>query len=79
MGVKVADELFIVDNSDAEWKVLHYLQDWTEIANKIDVATAIETESTLVDRPLKTEIEYRVLAINKSGEGEPSNSEMVVL
>jgi hypothetical protein len=26
-GKKGGGELFIVDNSDAEWKVLHYLQD----------------------------------------------------
>ena len=30
-------------------------------------------------QPKGKELEYRVLAINKSGEGEPSNSEMVVL
>jgi hypothetical protein len=44
-----------------------------------DVATAIETESTLVDQPLKTELEYRVIAINKAGIGQPSNTVMVVL
>jgi len=44
-----------------------------------DVATAIETESTLVDQPLKTQLEYRVIAINKSGEGSPSNTVMAVL
>jgi hypothetical protein len=44
-----------------------------------DVATAIETESTLVEQPLKTELEYRIIAINKSGEGSPSNTVMVVL
>jgi superfamily II DNA or RNA helicase len=32
-------ELFIVDNSDAEWKVRSYLSDWCEIARAIDVAT----------------------------------------
>ena len=28
-------ELFIVDNSDSEWKGLKYLQDWTEIAKRV--------------------------------------------
>ena len=32
-------ELFIVDNSDSEWKGLKYLQDWTEIANAFDIAS----------------------------------------
>lgn len=32
-------ELFIVDNSDENWKGLRYLQDWTEIASAFDVAT----------------------------------------
>jgi hypothetical protein len=44
-----------------------------------DVATAIETESTLVDQPKGIELEYRVIAINKSGDGSPSNTVMVVL
>jgi hypothetical protein len=39
-----------------------------------DAATAIETESTLVEQPLKTQLEYRVIAINKSGEGQPSST-----
>ncbi len=25
------------------------------------------------------EIEYRIIAVNKAGEGEPSNTEMIVL
>jgi len=33
-------ELFIVDNSDQEWKVLRYLHDWCQISEKIDIATA---------------------------------------
>ena len=44
-----------------------------------NIATAILSEITLVDQPEKTEIEYRVIAINKSGEGSASNTVMVVL
>jgi len=44
-----------------------------------DIATAILTEATLVDQPKKTELEYRVVAINKAGVGQPSNTVMVVL
>jgi len=43
------------------------------------IATAIQTEATLVDQPQKKELEYRVFAINKSGSGTPSNTVMVVL
>ncbi len=32
-------ELFIVDNSDADWKVLRYLHDWCQVARGLDVAT----------------------------------------
>src|SRR3954452_8582194 len=32
-------ELFIVDNSDTDWKVLRYLHDWCQIASGIDIAT----------------------------------------
>src|SRR3954470_11762299 len=32
-------ELFIVDNSDTDWKVLRYLHDWCQIARRIDIAT----------------------------------------
>ena len=31
--------LFIVDNSDDDWKVVNYLQQWTEIARSFDIAT----------------------------------------
>ncbi|MGA2233756.1 MAG: DEAD/DEAH box helicase family protein, partial [Tepidisphaeraceae bacterium] len=32
-------ELFIVDNSDADWKVMRYLHDWCQISKAIDIAT----------------------------------------
>ena len=44
-----------------------------------DVATAILTEVTLVDQPRAKELEYRIVAVNKTGEGPPSNTVMVVL
>jgi superfamily II DNA/RNA helicase len=32
-------ELFIVDNSDKDWKVRRYLHEWAEISNAFDIAT----------------------------------------
>lgn len=32
-------DLFIVDNSDTEWKVRDYLRDWADISHKFDIAT----------------------------------------
>lgn len=32
-------DLFIVDNSDADWKVRSYLKDWCELSRAIDIAT----------------------------------------
>src|SRR6266516_7085705 len=36
---KTGSELFIVDNSDDDWKVARYLHDWCQISKSIDVAT----------------------------------------
>jgi hypothetical protein len=33
-------ELFIVDNSDADWKVHRYLHEWCQISKAFDIATA---------------------------------------
>ncbi len=32
-------DLFIVDNSDDDWKVQNYLREWTDIAHTFDIAT----------------------------------------
>lgn len=32
-------ELFIVDNSDEDWKAVRYLHDWCQISKSIDIAT----------------------------------------
>lgn len=39
MTKKSGSELFIVDNSDDDWKVLNYLSEWTEISSRFDIAT----------------------------------------
>jgi hypothetical protein len=44
-----------------------------------EVATAVISEATLVEQPCGKELEYRIIAVNKAGEGEPSNTAMVVL
>lgn len=44
-----------------------------------DVATAVLTEATLVEQPRTLELEYKIIAINKAGEGPESNTAMVVL
>ncbi len=32
-------DLFIVVNSDSQWKVREYLREWSDISNKFDIAT----------------------------------------
>jgi len=44
-----------------------------------EVATAVISEATLVEQPRGKEFEYRIIAVNKAGEGEPSNTAMVAL
>jgi len=36
---KPGSDLFIVDNSDADWKVRNYLTEWCQLASKLDVPT----------------------------------------
>ncbi len=36
---RTGDELFIVDNSDSDWKMRDYLREWTELARAMDIAT----------------------------------------
>jgi len=47
--------------------------DWTE------AATASASEITLKNQPRKVKLEYRIVAINKTGQGRPSNTIMAVL
>jgi len=36
---RAGSELFIVDNSDADWKVLQYLHEWCQLSRQMDIAT----------------------------------------
>lgn len=38
-AIKTGSELFIVDNSDEDWKVQRYLHDWCQLSRAIDIAT----------------------------------------
>jgi len=44
-----------------------------------DVGMAVESEITLTNQTRGKEFEYRILAVNKAGEGESSNTVMAVL
>jgi len=44
-----------------------------------DVGTAVATEIAMTDQPRGIEFEYRIVAVNRVGEGEPSNTVVVVL
>ena len=35
----MGSELFIIDNSDTDWKVRKYLHDWCQLSSQIDIAT----------------------------------------
>lgn len=60
---KTGSELFIVDNSDDEWKALRYLTDWCSLSKAIDIATAyFEIGSLLaLDREWQKVDQLRVL------------------
>jgi hypothetical protein len=36
---KSGADLFIVDNSDSDWKVKRYLYEWADLAHSFDIAT----------------------------------------
>nr|VFK59445.1 MAG: Fibronectin type III domain [Candidatus Kentron sp. UNK]VFK68732.1 MAG: Fibronectin type III domain [Candidatus Kentron sp. UNK] len=45
----------------------------------MDVGMVMETEMTLAGQPGGIRLEYRVVAMNKAGQGEPGNSILAVL
>lgn len=38
-SARTGSELFIVDNSEDDWKALRYLKDWCELSRSIDIAS----------------------------------------
>ena len=39
LAKRSGSDLFIVDNSDGDWKVHSYLADWCDLSSAIDIAT----------------------------------------
>ena len=46
---KTGADLFIVDNSDENWKVSNYLREWASISNQFDIATGYFEIGALLD------------------------------
>ena len=46
---KTGSELFIVDNSDADWKVMRYLHDWCQLSRAIDIASGLAVQGPARD------------------------------
>jgi superfamily II DNA or RNA helicase len=46
---RTGDKLFIVDNSDPDWKVLTYLREWAGLARAMDIATGYFEIGSLLD------------------------------
>ena len=59
----------------AAYKVVRRIEEGDEEA----VATAVKPEATLTDQPLRQKLAFKVIAINKAGEGHESNTVEVVL
>ena len=62
-GKPTGSELFIVDNSDRDWKVARYLRDWCRLSSSIDIATGnFEIGALLeLDGDWQTVDQFRVL------------------
>nr|VFK51665.1 MAG: Fibronectin type III domain-containing protein [Candidatus Kentron sp. TC] len=45
----------------------------------LDAGMAMDTEVTLTNQPRGVRLEFRVVAVNKAGEGEPSNGVLATL
>ena len=50
-----------------------------EFGKWAQVGIAIESESTIMNQLRGVQLEYRIIAVNKAGDSEPSNTAMVVL
>ena len=46
--IQKGSDLFIVDNSDQDWKVRNYLHEWADLAHKFDIATGYFEISALL-------------------------------
>ena len=56
---KTGSELFIVDNSDADWKVQRYLHDWCQIIELIR-STPQTPRATNIERATRSHIRAKI-------------------
>lgn len=69
-------------NSPSEGgKVVTYRVEKLDRANDkwLEITSTLDTEATLVEQPRGENLEFRVVAINRTGEGVSSNTVLVVL
>ena len=54
-GDRRGGDLFIVDNTDGDWKVRDYLREWTDISHSFDIATGnLEIGALIRDGDMKS-------------------------
>jgi hypothetical protein len=73
-ATKSGRELFIVDNSETEWKGLRYLQDWTEIASAFDIVTGFFEIGSLLALDGKWQKLDRIIRCTKRSGGPCTDS-----
>ncbi len=74
---KSGSEVFIVDNSDVDWKVLRYLYGWCQTSNAIDVATGYFEIGALL--ALKDEWQKDRVAPGRCRPGAPTDPYVLTL
>lgn len=60
-------DVFIVDNSDDDWKVLSYLREWAQFSQSVDITTGYFEIGSLLDA--LTDLNYAVFQNQRRNVG----------